>query len=153
MKFFFPLYILPALALSALVSAGVFVSPTAGQTISSTDVNILPFLDFFGVLAFYPMQPFNLTWTSGKYFKENSFNITVLLARSPFTSTLSGVTLVEGLVSPDAGIKTYSAELAPRYFYGDNETGTFDVVIIESYSAYGGANYATDLWIQTVNVA
>ncbi|KAK0244682.1 hypothetical protein EDD85DRAFT_208201 [Armillaria nabsnona] len=134
MKFFFPLYILPALALSAFVSAGVFVSPTAGQTISSTD-------------------PFNLTWTSGKYFKENSFNITVLLARSPFTSTLSGVTLVEGLVSPDAGIKTYSAELVPRYFYGDNETGTFDVVIIESYSAYGGANYATDLWIQTVNVA
>ncbi|KAK0477334.1 hypothetical protein IW261DRAFT_1566237 [Armillaria novae-zelandiae] len=134
MKFSFPLYILPALALSALVSAGVFVSPTAGQTISSTD-------------------QFNLTWTSGKYFQENSFNITVLLARSPFTSTLSGVTLVEGLVSPDAGIKTYSAELTPKYFYGDNETGTFDVVIIESYSAYGGANYATDLWIQTVNVA
>ncbi|KAK0201447.1 hypothetical protein DFS33DRAFT_987147 [Desarmillaria ectypa] len=151
MKFFFPLYLLPVLVLSTLVSAGVFVSPTAGQTISSTDVSILPFLVFF--LPFYPIQPFNLTWVSGKYFKENSFNITVLFARSPFTSILSGVTLVEGLVSPDAGIKTYSAELAPRYFYGDNQTGTFDVVIIESYAAYGGANDATDVWIQTVNVA
>ncbi|KAK0460130.1 uncharacterized protein EV420DRAFT_1478659 [Desarmillaria tabescens] len=131
---FSSLYILPALALSTLVSAGVFISPTPGQTISSTEA-------------------FNLTWTSGKYFKENSLNITVLLARSTFTSTLSGITLVEGLVSSDAGIKTYSAELAPRYFYGDNETGAFDVVIIESYAAYGGANDATDVWIQTVNVA
>ncbi|SJL17705.1 uncharacterized protein ARMOST_21265 [Armillaria ostoyae] len=132
MKFSFPLYILPALAFSALVSAGVFISPTPGQTLSST-------------------EPFNLTWTSGKYFEENSVNITVLLAQSPFASTLSGVTLVQGLVSPDAGIVTYSAELLPQYFYGVNITGAFDVVILETYLAYSHINYAIDVWTQTVN--
>lgn len=123
------------------------------------------------LLLISSFQPFNLTWTSDKYFKQNSFNISVLLSRSPFTSVLSGVTLIEGLVSPDYGIKTYSAELTPRFFYGDSRTGAFDVVIIESYSAYGvsneyqvllddcllihilqGPQYATDLWIQTVNI-
>ncbi|KAG7444052.1 uncharacterized protein BT62DRAFT_249311 [Guyanagaster necrorhizus] len=132
MKFFF-LYILPAFVLSTLASAQ-YISPTAGETISSTD-------------------PFNLTWVSGKYFKETSLNITVLFARSPFSSSLNGVVLVEGLVSNDPGIKTYSAELAPRYFYNDNETGAFDIIIIETYQAYGGANIATELYIQTVNLA
>ncbi|KAK0244680.1 hypothetical protein EDD85DRAFT_932716 [Armillaria nabsnona] len=152
MKFFPPIFFLTAFASFMRVSAGTFASPIAGQTISST-------------------EPFTLTWTSDKYFKQNSFNISVLLSRSPFTSVLSGVTLIEGLVSPDYGIKTYSAELTPRFFYGDSRTGAFDVVIIEPYSAYGvnneyqvlldncllmhilqGPQYATDLWIQTVNV-
>ncbi|PBK95885.1 hypothetical protein ARMGADRAFT_1010792 [Armillaria gallica] len=133
MKFFPPVFFLTAFVLFTRVSAGTFASPTAGQTISSTG-------------------PFNLTWTSDKYFKQNSFNISVLLSQSPFTSVLSGVTLIEGLVSPDYGIKTYSAELTPRFFYGDSRTGAFDVVIIEPYSAYGGPQYATDLWIQTVNI-
>ncbi|KAK0438562.1 hypothetical protein EV421DRAFT_1970674 [Armillaria borealis] len=148
MKFSFPLlYILPALVLSALVSAGVFISPTPGQTLSSTEVNVLS-SSFAGLTL---VQPFNLTWTSGKYFEENSVNITVLLAQSPFASTLSGVTLVQGLVSPDAGIVTYSAELLPQYFYGVNITGAFDVVILETYLAYSHINYAIDVWTQTVN--
>ncbi|KAK0460150.1 uncharacterized protein EV420DRAFT_1478677 [Desarmillaria tabescens] len=110
-----------------------YISPTAGQTIYST-------------------EPFNLTWVSGRYFEEESLNITVLLVHSPFTSTLNGITLVEGLVSPNAGVKTYSTELTPSYFYGDNETGTFDVVILETYLAYAHFNDATDVWIQTVNI-
>ncbi|SJL17708.1 uncharacterized protein ARMOST_21268 [Armillaria ostoyae] len=132
MKFSVLLYILPALALSALVSAQVFTSPTPGQTLSST-------------------EPFNLTWVSGTYFEENSLNITVLLTRSPFASTLSGVMLVQGLVSPDAGIKTYSAQLLPQYFYGANITGAFDVVILQTYLAYAHFNDAIDVYIQTVN--
>ncbi|PBK60188.1 hypothetical protein ARMSODRAFT_1090496 [Armillaria solidipes] len=132
MKFSVLLYILPTLALSALVSAQVFTSPTPGQTLSST-------------------EPFNLTWVSGTYFEENSLNITVLLMRSPFASTLSGVTLVQGLVSPDAGIKTYSAQLLPQYFYGVNITGAFDVVILQTYLAYAHFNDAIDVYIQTVN--
>ncbi|KAK0477313.1 hypothetical protein IW261DRAFT_1609031 [Armillaria novae-zelandiae] len=132
MKSFALLCTLPALVLSTLVSAGVFISPTTNQTLSST-------------------SPFNLTWVSGKYFEENSVNITVLLARSPFASTLSGVTLVQGLVSPDAGILTYSAELLPQYFYGVDITGAYDVVILETYLAYSHLNYAIDVWTQTVN--
>ncbi|KAK0201424.1 hypothetical protein DFS33DRAFT_1347233 [Desarmillaria ectypa] len=134
MKFSFPLLFLSAVASFMGVSAGTFVSPTPGQTICSN-------------------EPFNLTWTSDKYFKQRSYNITVLFSRSPFNSVLGGATLVEGLVSPDYGIKTYSAELTPSFFYMDNRTGAFDVVIIESYSAYAGPQYATDLRnIQTVNV-
>ncbi|PBK95862.1 hypothetical protein ARMGADRAFT_1010770 [Armillaria gallica] len=132
MMFSVLLYILPALALSALASAQVFASPTPGQTLSST-------------------EPFNLTWVSGTYFEENSLNITVLLTRSPFTSTLSGVILVQGLVSPDAGIKTYSAQLLPQYFYGANITGAFDVVILQTYLAYAHFNDAIDVYTQTVN--
>ncbi|KAK0460129.1 uncharacterized protein EV420DRAFT_1535237, partial [Desarmillaria tabescens] len=134
MKFSFPLLLISTLASFTGVYAGTFLSPTPGQTISST-------------------QPFNLTWTSDKYFKQTSYNITVLFSRSPFSSALGGATLVEGLVSPHYGIKTYSAELTPGFFYMDNRTGAFDVVIIESYSAYAGPQYATDLHnIQTVNV-
>ncbi|KAK0201446.1 hypothetical protein DFS33DRAFT_1347396 [Desarmillaria ectypa] len=135
MKFSFPLLFLSAVASFTGVSAGTFLSPTPGQTIRST-------------------EPFNLTWTSDKYYKQNSYNITVLFTRSPFTSVLRGATLAEGLVSgPAYGIKTYSAELTPSFYYMDNMTGAFDVVIIEAYSAYAGPLYATDLRnIQTVNV-
>ncbi|KAF9046027.1 hypothetical protein BDZ89DRAFT_1127531 [Hymenopellis radicata] len=122
------LYLLPA---ALLASAGVFNSPAAGSTISST-------------------EPFNLTFTSGKYYKEQSESITVLLAPSPFTRT--GTTLVKDLAPSTVGIYVYYSDLTPSYFYGGNTTGLFDIVILETYSAYSGIP-ATDVWTQTVTIA
>ncbi|KAK0244739.1 hypothetical protein EDD85DRAFT_210835 [Armillaria nabsnona] len=114
MKFTTLFSLIPALA-GTFVAAGTFNSPTSGQTISAN-------------------EPFNLTWTSGRYFKENSISITVLLTEGEYASKLYGTTLVKDLQP----MTHYHSDLTPSFLYGSERSGNFQIVVLETYTSYGG---------------
>ncbi|KAK0477382.1 hypothetical protein IW261DRAFT_1566288 [Armillaria novae-zelandiae] len=118
MKFTTLFSLIPALA-GTLVAAGTFNSPTSGQTISAN-------------------EPFNLTWSSGRYFKENSISITVLLTEGEYASKLYGTTLVKDLQPTTTGLYKYYSDLTPSFFYGSERSGNFQIVVLETYTAYSG---------------
>ncbi|KAJ3885355.1 hypothetical protein GG344DRAFT_70613 [Lentinula edodes] len=101
----------------ACVSAGTFVSPTNGSTISSSGT-------------------FNFTWVSSRYFKESSRSVTVLLG-----GNLEGVVLAKNLASTAQGEgaegPTYHAQLTPEFVASSPPGGNYQVIVIEDYSSYG----------------
>ncbi|KAJ3863818.1 hypothetical protein EV359DRAFT_64493 [Lentinula novae-zelandiae] len=101
----------------ACVSAGTFVSPTNGSTIS-------------------PSGTFNFTWVSSRYFKESSRSVTVLLGEN-----LEGVVLAKNLASTAQGEgaegPTYHAQLTPEFVASSPPGGNYQVIVIEDYSSYG----------------
>ncbi|KAJ3914867.1 hypothetical protein F5877DRAFT_70332 [Lentinula edodes] len=101
----------------ACVSAGTFVSPTNGSTISSSGT-------------------FNFTWVSSRYFKESSRSVTVLLGEN-----LEGVVLAKNLASTAQGEgaegPTYHAQLTPQFVASSPPGGNYQVIVIEDYSSYG----------------
>ncbi|KAJ3875821.1 hypothetical protein F5051DRAFT_469708 [Lentinula edodes] len=101
----------------ACVSAGTFVSPTNGSTIS-------------------PSGTFNFTWVSSRYFKESSRSVTVLLG-----GNLEGVVLAKNLASTAQGEgaegPTYHAQLTPEFVASSPPGGNYQVIVIEDYSSYG----------------
>jgi len=125
---------------AAFVSAGTFVSPTAGSTVVEVDGAI------------------NVTWVSGRYFEESSQSISVLLEAVPVgTETLTeidGVILATDLapVAPGFGEEgpTYSALLTPK-FSGSAPPGQFALIIVENYQAFGG-NAAIGVEYEMINL-
>ncbi|KAK0201379.1 hypothetical protein DFS33DRAFT_980614 [Desarmillaria ectypa] len=116
MKFTTLFSLIPALA-GTFVAAGTFNSPTSGQTICAN-------------------EPFNLTWSSGRYFKESSISITVLLTEGEYSSSLEGTTLVKDLEPMTTGFYEYYSDLTPYFFYMSQRSGNFQIVVLETYTAY-----------------
>ncbi|KAF8829368.1 hypothetical protein HHX47_DHR3000830 [Lentinula edodes] len=116
----------------ACVSAGTFVSPTNGSTISSSGT-------------------FNFTWVSSRYFKESSRSVTVLLGEN-----LEGVVLAKNLASTAQGEgaegPTYHAQLTPQFVASSPPGGNYQVIVIEDYSSYGG-NPAMGIEYETITVS
>ncbi|KAJ3769591.1 hypothetical protein FB446DRAFT_747200 [Lentinula raphanica] len=104
---------------AACVSAGTFISPTNGSTISSSGT-------------------FNFTWVSGRYFKESSQSVSVLLG-----GNLEGIVLTKNLAPTSNGVgeqgPTYYAQLTPEFVASSSHTGEFQLTVIEDYTAYGGS--------------
>ncbi|KAE9402921.1 hypothetical protein BT96DRAFT_917870, partial [Gymnopus androsaceus JB14] len=113
---------------AAFVSAGTFVSPTAGSTVVEVDGAI------------------NVTWVSSRFFEESSQSISVLLEAVPAgTETLTeidGLILATDLAPVALGFgeegPTYSALLTPRFEADSSMTGQFALIIVEDYTAFGG---------------
>ncbi|KIK61285.1 hypothetical protein GYMLUDRAFT_261160 [Collybiopsis luxurians FD-317 M1] len=136
MKFSFPATGIVLAAAAARVSAGTFISPAAGSTISSS-------------------EPFNFTWVSGRYFKESSNSVTVLLSAN-WDSSQEGIILTQDLASTAPGIgesgPTYFAELTPGFVASSSHTGEFQLVVVENFNAFGGSP-ALSVQYQTITLS
>ncbi|KAJ3746007.1 hypothetical protein DFH05DRAFT_1483350 [Lentinula detonsa] len=129
-------FVLAVFAVS--VSAGTFVSPTAGSTIPSSGT-------------------FNFTWISSRYFEESSQSISVLLQPTAnFPSTLEGIVLGRDLapVAPGVGEEgpTYYSQLTPEFVAESSHTGEFALIVIEDYTAFGG-NAGMSVEYETITLA
>lgn len=122
----------------ACVSAGTFVSPTNGSTISSSGVSSPIWTVSVKTLTVVHgvCQTFNFTWVSSRYFKESSRSVTVLLGEN-----LEGVVLAKNLASTAQGEgaegPTYHAQLTPQFVASSPPGGNYQVIVIEDYSSYG----------------